>query len=126
MSNNHILNEEDIINIRTRYNNKEPRWQVYQDYKHLISLDTFVHIWKGKTWSWCMPEVFTKENIEWHKNHFGNSNLVKILILTKMMYTILDRNEKKNLNGKEFISNIKIKFQRVLLMQFGIINLGKV
>ena len=38
MSNNHILNEEDVINIRTRYNNKEPRW---------------------------------------HKNHFGNSNLVK-------------------------------------------------
>ena len=24
-----------------------------------------------------MPEVFTKENVEWHKNHFGNSNLVK-------------------------------------------------
>ena len=24
-----------------------------------------------------MPEVFTEENIEWHKNHFGNPVLVK-------------------------------------------------
>ena len=43
-----------------------------------------------------------------------------------MMCTILDRNEKKNLNGKKFISNIKIKSQKMLLTQFGIINLGKV
>ena len=109
MSNNHILNEEDIINIRTRYNNKEPRWQVYQDYKHLISLDTFVHIWKGKTWSWCMPEVFTKENVEWHKNHFGNSNLVKNTNINENDVYYIRQKRKEKFKRKEIYQQYKNK-----------------
>lgn len=95
LSNRHILSTEDVINIRNRYNNKEPRWQVYQDYKHIISFDTFAHIWNGKTWKWCMPEVFTKENIEWHKYHLGDLGLTKIAKLSNQdVITIRER--KKN------------------------------
>lgn len=76
LSNHHILTEDDVFNIRTRYLNHETRWSVYQDYKDLVSIDTFSHIWTGKTWKWVMPEVFTLENIEWHKNHLGERSLM--------------------------------------------------
>lgn len=61
-SNHHILTQQQVIDIRTRYNNHETRWSVFQDYKNLVSADTFAHVWLGKTWAWCMPEVFTEEN----------------------------------------------------------------
>lgn len=76
MSNHHILSEDDVFNIRIRYANHEPRWSVFQDYKSLVSADTFAHVWTGKTWNWILPEVFTIENIEWHKEHLGELSLV--------------------------------------------------
>ena len=75
-SNHHILTEEDVFNIRIRFKNKEPRWVVYKDYEDKISIDTFVHVWLGKTWQWCFPEVFTPENLKWHENNLGEPSLV--------------------------------------------------
>lgn len=77
LSNHHILTEDDVFNIRTRYANHESRWSVFQDYKSLVSTDTFAHVWTGKTWNWVLPEVFTIENIEWHKKHLGELSLVQ-------------------------------------------------
>lgn len=76
LSNHHILSEDDVFNIRIRYSQHEFRWSVYQDYKNIISIDTFAHVWNGKTWKWVLPEVFTQENIEWHKKHLGERSTI--------------------------------------------------
>lgn len=95
LSNHHILTEEDVIDIRTRYNNKETRWSVYQLYKDKVKLDTFSHIWNGKTWKWVMPEVFTEENIIYHQNNLGEPNSVnKHIKMTQ--YEVRDIRQLKN------------------------------
>ena len=69
----HKLTKEDVINIRTRYNNRERRKEVFQDYCHRIGESGFSKIWKGETWKNVMPEVYTLENKEFHKHNTGNS-----------------------------------------------------
>lgn len=69
---NHKLTDEDIINIRTRYNNLERRKEVYELYKDRIGESGFGKIWKGETWQHIMPEVYTPENKEFHLHNTGN------------------------------------------------------
>lgn len=57
-----LLTEEDVIKIRTLYNNGIGRGQCYESFKDKISEGGFIQIWKGKTWSHIMPEVYTDEN----------------------------------------------------------------
>lgn len=65
------LTREDVINIRTRYANKERKKEVYKDYAELISDKGFHKVWNGYTWSSIMPEIYTEENIAFHKNNTG-------------------------------------------------------
>lgn len=109
LSNRHILTEEDVINIRTRYNNKEPRWNVYQDYKELVSFDTFAHVWKGQTWKWCMPEVFTKENIKWHEQHLGDKSQVKLSKVTEEEVKYIRQQRKKGISRKQVYKEFEDK-----------------
>lgn len=67
----HKLTTEDIIDIRTRYNNHERCKEVESLYKDRIGHSGFSKIWKGETWTSIMPEVYTKENIEFHKHNTG-------------------------------------------------------
>lgn len=69
---NHKLTDEDIINIRTRYNNLERRKEVYELYKDRIGESGFGKIWKGESWQHIMPEVYTPENKEFHLHNTGN------------------------------------------------------
>lgn len=69
----HRLTKEDVIIIRTRYNNKERKNIVYEDYKNRIGESGFSKIWKGETWKHIMPEVYTIENRTFHSNNTGNS-----------------------------------------------------
>lgn len=64
-----ILEVEDI---RTRYNNLERKQDVYDDYSHIINKTGFHKIWNGYTWKSVMPEIYTKENKEFHKNNTAN------------------------------------------------------
>ena len=66
------LTEEDIIKIRTAYNNHLKQKDVYEEYKDIISFSYFQNVWQGRAWSYIMPEVFTEEN----KNYYiyQNSN----------------------------------------------------
>ena len=109
LSNRHILNEDDVYNIRMRYNNKEPRWLVYQDYKNHIPIDTFVHIWKGVTWKWCHPEVFTDENIEWHKRNLGDLSLVQATKLSEADVKEIRKEKKLDKKRKLVYNNYKDK-----------------
>ena len=69
---NHKLTDEDIINIRIRYNNLERRKEVYELYKDRIGESGFGKIWKGESWQHIMPEVYTPENKEFHLHNTGN------------------------------------------------------
>lgn len=61
------LNPEDIILIRTAYKNHKNWIEVYENYKELISIDGFKHIWQGNRWKNIMPEVYTEENKNFYK-----------------------------------------------------------
>ena len=68
----HKLTKQDVINIRTRYNNQEIKNEVYEDYKNLIGESGFHKIWNGDTWKNIMPEVYTTENKNFHKHNTSN------------------------------------------------------
>ena len=69
---NHKLTKQDIIDIRTRYNNQERKNEVYEDYKNLIGESGFHKIWNGDTWKNIMPEVYSIENKNVHKHNTSN------------------------------------------------------
>ena len=66
------LSKQDVIDIRTRYNNLERRCEVYELYKDKIGKSGFEKVWKGETWKKVMPEVYTLENRNFHANNTGN------------------------------------------------------
>lgn len=67
----HKLTEDDIRDIRTRYNNRERCKEVEALYKDRIGHSGFSKIWKGETWVNIMPEVYTPENKEFHRHNTG-------------------------------------------------------
>ena len=62
------LNVEDVKYIRQAYANKESRKEVYKLFKDKITYPGFCHVWDGSRWTEIMPEVFSEENKEYHKN----------------------------------------------------------
>lgn len=79
------ITPEDVINIRTAYNNHEDWYEVYLKYKDTLSIDGFKHIWQGNRWKDIMPEVYTKENKEYYrlKGQFkkGDGNLTNAEVI---------------------------------------------
>lgn len=69
----HKLTKQDVIDIRTRYNNHERCKEVEKLYSDRIGHSGFSKIWKGETWKSIMPEVYTKENKEFHRHNTGQS-----------------------------------------------------
>lgn len=68
----HKLTKQDVINIRTRYNNRERKQDVYLDYATKIGHSGFHKIWNGDTWKDIMPEVYTPENKLFHLHNTAN------------------------------------------------------
>lgn len=72
-----LLTLDDVINIRTLYNNLIPSKEVYPQYQDRISLRGFQKVWRGETWTDVMPEVYTEENKLFHKTKAkGSKNLI--------------------------------------------------
>lgn len=69
------ISESEVVEIRKAYNNKERRRDVYKKYSHKISFHTFASIWDGTQWSHVMPEVFSKENLEFFSRKASNGEL---------------------------------------------------
>ena len=67
----HKLTMEDVIDIRTRYNNHERCREVEALYKDRIGHSGFSKIWKGETQADVMPEVYTYENKQFHLHNTG-------------------------------------------------------
>lgn len=63
------LDESDILNIRELYKKCEhgPRYWWNLLYSAKLSYSGFEKIWEGASWSYIMPEVFTKERLEFYK-----------------------------------------------------------
>ena len=68
----HKLTKEDVIDIRTRYDNLERKKEVYQLYKDRIGESGFSKIWKGNTWTSVMMEVYTLQNKKYHLHDTAN------------------------------------------------------
>lgn len=61
------LTEEDVKKIRIAYNNHRRQKDVYEEYKDIITFQSFQNVWQGRSWSHIMPEVFTEENKQYYK-----------------------------------------------------------
>lgn len=61
------LTEDDIIVIRTAYNNHEKQKIIYEQFKDKTTWSNFQSVWQGRTWTYIMPEVYTEENKAWYK-----------------------------------------------------------
>ena len=59
--------------IRTYYQNKARKKDIYSLYKDYIGESGFHKIWNGETWKNIMPEVYTIENKEFHKRNTANN-----------------------------------------------------
>ena len=90
------MTKEDVIDIRTRYNNKERCKEVENIYSNRIGHSGFSKIWKGETWKDIMPEVYTEENKNFHKHNTGQkgSSNGRALLSEEDVYSI--RLRKKN------------------------------
>lgn len=63
---NSKLTENDIIDIRNRYNNLERKMDVYLLYEDKINSTGFDKVWKGSTWTHILMDVYTPENKKFH------------------------------------------------------------
>lgn len=61
------LTEEDVKKIRIAYNNHKRQKDIYEEYKNIITFQSFQNVWQGHSWSHIMPEVFTEENKQYYK-----------------------------------------------------------
>ena len=68
----HKLTTEDVIDIRTRYDNLERKKDVYQLYKDKIGESGFHKIWNGATWQHIKMDVYTPENKAYHLHDTAN------------------------------------------------------
>ena len=95
------LEYDEIIDIRTRYNNGEHWKKVYQDYSDKYTEASFWRLYTGLTYKLVMPEVFTEENKKKHsKKSVGIKNPRSVLTEEQ----VLDIRKKHN----EGISNSEL------------------
>lgn len=67
---NSKLNEAMVYDIREKYGQIIQKLIVYEDYKNIISINTFNDIWQGKTWKHIHMDVYTDENKKRQKNNY--------------------------------------------------------
>ena len=95
------LEYDEIVDIRTRYNNGEHWKNVYQDYSDKYAEASFWRLYTGLTYKLVMPEVFTEENKNKHsKKSVGIKNPRSVLTEEQ----VLDIRQKYN----EGISNSEL------------------
>lgn len=68
---NAVLNNDIVKYIRECYKNGIPKNEVYIELKNNFNLNynTFSSIWQGRSYKYIMPEVFSKENINKHRQN---------------------------------------------------------
>lgn len=56
------LTDKEIFDIREEYNKHTPKLEVYEKYKHILSLSGFTKIWLGYSRKQVHMDVYTEEN----------------------------------------------------------------
>lgn len=91
---NSKLSVEDVIYIRNAYNFRKNKMDVYEQYKNIITINTFNDVWQGKTWRNILPEVYTEENIKFHSENYdkmSSKNNIRVVSDEEILFI---RNEK--------------------------------
>lgn len=93
---NHKLTQQDVIDIRTAYKNHERCKEVFKRYQDRINWTGFHKIWKGETWKKIMMDVYTPENIDFHRHNTGQkgSQNGRAILNEQQVYEI--RTRRKN------------------------------
>lgn len=73
------LTYDDVVVIRTAYNNHQSQKATYELFKDKITFNSFQSVWQGRSWANVMPEVFTEEN----KKYYTSEMNQKTALLTK-------------------------------------------
>ena len=73
------LTYEDVIAIRTAYNNHQNQKDTYELFKDKVTFNSFQSVWQGRSWANIMPEVFTEEN----KRYYTSEMNRKTALLTE-------------------------------------------
>lgn len=110
------LTEQDVIEIRIAYNNHLKQKDVYEKYKDKISFKYFQNLWQGRSWTYIMPEVFTKENKEYYIYQNSNGQNGKSAKLTDEE-VLLIRKRYVNETAKEIYKDYKDKISFQTLQQ---------
>lgn len=72
----HKLTEIDVIDIRKRWATcKESISDIYEDYKNKVKPTGFKKIYTWQTWKSILPELFTKDRVDWHNEQAKKSLL---------------------------------------------------
>lgn len=103
-----ILNEQDIINIRTKFKEGCSRQDCYKLFEDKISFRGFCAVWNGKTWIHIMPEVYTQENIQRNAN-LGKSKNNRKKLLTNDEVRQLRQWRKEGITYAEIVNRLNNK-----------------
>lgn len=103
-----ILNENDIIYIRTKFKEGCSRQECYKLFKNKITLTGFAKIWNGITWTHIMPEVYTQENIQRNAS-LGKSKNNRKKLLTDDEVKQLRQWRKEGLTYSEIVKKLNNK-----------------
>lgn len=68
---NSKLTSKDVYEIRELYNTDISKSNAYEQFKHIVSINTFADVWNGKTWKSVHYDVYTQENRRKHKHQKG-------------------------------------------------------
>ena len=85
------LTEEDVIFIRTDYQNHESPKEIFEKYlSEKITKSSFQSVWQGRAWANIMPEVYTEENKKYYisEQQKTKSSLSKEEVLLYRQYYV--------------------------------------
>ncbi len=108
------LSTEDIIDIRTAYQQRKRRKDVYEKYKDKITFGSFANIWNGRDWSHIMPEVYTEESRKYYSEQATNGELSPSAIFSDAEVILL-RQRYINETAREIWKDYK---DRTIMAQF--------
>lgn len=79
---NSKMKSEYVWDIRERYKNLEHMENVYKIYQDIISMNTFLDIWRCKTWRGIHEDAYTEETKIFHRNDYDkvkNKESIRVL-----------------------------------------------
>ena len=101
LSQNAILSEEEVYNIREDYKNLVNVNEAYAKVADKMTINGFKSIWSGRSWVKVHMDVYTEETRKWHRMNFDRITNHHRIISDEEVIAIRDiRNEGKVSRGE--------------------------